>query len=413
MKIVVMGQGYVGLPLAIRATLAQHEVIGFEPDANRCASLLVGESYIEDISNHQLTYALANGYLPSKDEKDLKDFDVAIITVPTPLDKGTPDLSYVKSAATQIALYLQPGALVVLESTTHPGTTRNMVLPILETASELDAGHDFHLGFSPERIDPGNSTWHFQNTPKIVSGLTEACRVQTELFYTTVCDTVVSADSLEAAELAKVAENTYRQINIAYANELGRHAHTLGVDVHHVLDLCATKPFGYTKFVPGPGVGGHCIPVDPVYLTHHMRTEYGTPFRMVELAQEINDGQPGYVARRLQNGLNHRGQALNGATILALGQGYKPDTADMRESPAVEVVETLRQAGAHVTTVDPFYEEETETNLKRIPADISDYDAVVLLTDHTAFDLQRVETYSNYVLDTRGVMTAAPHIERL
>lgn len=418
MKIVLMGQGYVGLPLGLAAAEAGHEVVGYEPDQRRCVLLQEGVSYIADVDNARLLRALErHKYQPTSNEEHLKDFDVAVITVPTPLEKGAPDLSYIEAATTQLAMFLTPGATVILESTTYPGTTRNVVIPILENASDLTAGVDFHVGFSPERIDPGNQQWTLHNTPKIVSGLTGTCLGKVAAFYSGIVREVVGAETLEEAELAKVFENTYRQVNIALVNELQRMAHTLGVDVYRTLDLCATKPFGFTKFVPGPGVGGHCLPCDPVYLTHHLHSEHGQRFQLVELAQDINEGQPGYVARRLQDGLNHRGIPLKGAQILALGQGYKPDTADMRESPAVEVVELLRQSDAKVTVVDPYFPEEDIDQLKAIPADstglLPDYDAVVLLTPHTAFDLQHVAAYANYVLDTRGVMPTAPHIERL
>lgn len=418
-KIVVMGQGYVGLPLAMAVAERGHdEVIGYEPDQRRCTLLNEGVSYVEDVPSEKLRYFTEERprYRATCNEEDLKDFDVAVITVPTPLRKGIPDLSYVEKATTQLAMHLTPGATVILESTTFPGTTRRVVVSILENATELTAGKDFHVGFSPERIDPGNKEWTFYTTPKIVSGLTPLCLNKVAHFYHGICREVVPAGSLEEAELAKAFENTYRQVNIALVNELQRHAHTLGVDVYSVLNLSASKPFGFTKFTPGPGVGGHCIPCDPVYLSHHLR-ERGTRFQLIELAQDINDGQPGYVVRRLQDGLNHRGIPLNGAQILALGQAYKPDTADMRESPAVKVVDLLRQTGAKVTVVDPYFAEEDIDQLKNIPADstglLPDYDAVVLLTPHTAFDLQHVATYANYVLDTRGVMPTASHIERL
>ena len=419
MKIVIMGQGYVGLPLAIAAAKAGYQVIGYEPDQRRCSHLQQGHSYVEDISNEQLVPLLDNGtYKPTDNPDELKDFDIAIITVPTPLKKGRPDLSYVEAATTQLALHLREGALVVLESTTYPGTTRKVVVPILESASDMKAGEHFHVGYSPERIDPGNPTWTLANTPKIISGLTATCLVLVNDLYRRICDTVVPAGSLEEAELAKVNENTQRMVNIALANELLRHAHTLNVDVHEVIRLSATKPFGYTPYLPGPGVGGHCLPVDATYLASHLHDEFGTRFRLIELAQEINDAQPGYVARRLQEALDQRyGLALGRAHILALGQAYKPDTADMRESPAVEVVEVLRQAGARVTVVDPHFAEEDIDQLREIPGpdrlDIGVYDAVVLLTPHTEFDLQYVATYATYVLDTRGVMDVAPHIERL
>lgn len=421
-----MGQGYVGLPLAMAAVKAGHEVIGYEPNKERCDMLAEGKSYIEDVPDLQLMEALAglSGlYRPTCDEQRLTGFDVAVITVPTPLRKGEPDLSYVKAAATTLGLHLKRGATVILESTTYPGTTREVVVPLLEIPSELTAGEDFHVGFSPERIDPGNKTWRFDNTPKIVSGLTFECTRRVKDFYAQMT-VAVEAASLEEAELAKVFENTYRQVNIALVNELQRHARLLGADVHNVLDLCATKPFGFTKFTPGPGVGGHCIPCDPVYLTHHLRTEHGTSFRLVELAQEINDAQPSYVVQRLQDALNERGLPLKDARIIALGQAYKPGTGDMRESPAVQVVELLRAKGADVETVDPHYGSDvptgayTEINYNAEAQDwnrphLVEYDAAVLLTPHAEFDLAKIADSGVFVLDTCGKMSHGDNIERL
>ncbi|WP_019059991.1 nucleotide sugar dehydrogenase [Streptomyces prunicolor] len=420
MKLVVMGQGYVGLPLAMAAVEAGHQVVGFEPDQHRYERLHFGSSYVEDVSDDTLAAALESGrYQPTRSETRIEDFDVAVIAVPTPLKDRQPDLSYVREAAEVLGARLKADATVILESTTHPGTTRDVLVPILEEATGWKAGEDFHVGFSPERIDPGNEEWRFTNTPKIVSGLTAGCLDQVDKFYTGITQNIVVAGSLEEAELAKVFENTFRHVNIALVNELSRMAHTLGVDVWRTLGLAGTKPFGFMQFVPGPGVGGHCLPVDPVYLAHHLRTAHGQPFRLVELAQDINESQPEYVARRLQDALNVRGQALKGARILALGQAYKADTADMRQSPAAEVVELLREAGAYVVAVDPFFPKEDLDVLCEIPLAVASglncghFDAVVLLTAHSAFDLQRVADQANFVLDTRGVMPVASHIERL
>ncbi|MFB8273538.1 nucleotide sugar dehydrogenase [Streptomyces sp. NPDC055955] len=419
MHICVLGQGYVGLPLALQAAEAGYTVTGYEPDQNRCERLASGSSYIEDIDSTRLQDVLQSGfYTPTSDPKDLKGFDVAVITVPTPLTDRAPDLSCVREAGRTLARWLEPGATVVLESTTHPGTTRDVLVPLLEEGSGLIAGRDFHVGFSPERIDPGNTLWRLENTPKIVAGLTQACLRRVKAFYDSVTDVTVPASGLEEAELAKVFENTYRHVNIALVNELSRMAHTLGVDVWHTLELAATKPFGFTKFLPGPGVGGHCLPIDPVYLSHHVKTQHGQTFRLVELAQDINESQPDYVVRRLQDALNRRFcRSVHGARILALGAAYKPGTSDARQSPAIQVIDRLRAMGADVTVVDPYL---TEGGLRDIPfasagngTSVADFDAVLLLTPHGEFDLTQLAAEAAYVLDTRGAMTRAQHIERL
>ncbi|MEW2808680.1 nucleotide sugar dehydrogenase [Streptomyces massasporeus] len=421
MHICVLGQGYVGLPLAVRAAEAGHAVTGYEPDRARCEALAAGSSYVEDIGDGRLRAVLdSDAYYATSDPQDLKGFDIAVITVPTPLTDRAPDLSCVRDAGRVLAEWIEPGATVVLESTTHPGTTRDVLVPLLEEGSGLVAGRDFHVGFSPERIDPGNPDWRLENTPKIVAGLTEGCLERVKGFYDTVTEVTVPASGLEEAELAKVFENTYRHVNIALVNELSRMAHTLGVDVWHTLELAATKPFGFTRFLPGPGVGGHCLPIDPVYLSHHVKARHGQTFRLIELAQDINESQPDYVVRRLQDALSRRfRRSVHGARILALGAAYKPGTSDARQSPAVEVTDRLRQMGADVTVVDPYLP-VAGGGCREIPfgatdADVTvgDFDAVVLLTPHGEFDLDRLAAEASYVLDTRGVMTAASHIERL
>ncbi len=417
MKIVVMGQGYVGLPLAMAAAQAGHEVVGFEPDPVRLSQLRLTSSYVEDVDSSWLRVQTEIGqYTATDDPQQLKGFDVAVITVPTPLKDGVPDLTYVNMAAYTVGEFISPGSTVVLESTTYPGTTRDRFIPMLQARTYgLQPGRDYHVGFSPERIDPGNRTWTFANTPKIISGLTPDCLQKIEQFYRSITQNVVLANSLECAELAKCFENTFRQVNIALVNELGRMANLLGADVWHTLDLCASKPFGFMKFTPGPGVGGHCLPVDPMYLAHQTKAAHGETFRLIELAQDINTGQPAYVVSRLQDALNDRqGRALRQSRILALGASYKPDTADRRESPAVEVVELLRKRGAHVDVVDPYFD-TTGMDLyeyTEIP-NPGYYNAVVLLTEHTAFDLPRVANEAVFVLDTRGVIAPGDNIERL
>jgi UDP-N-acetyl-D-glucosamine dehydrogenase len=416
MNITVLGQGYVGLPLAMRAAEAGHRVTGFEPDISRSARLAAGDSYIEDIPSGRLRAAVASGNYRATHEPDgLKGFDIAVITVPTPLTNRAPDLSCVKEAAAALAPHVEPGTTVVLESTTYPGTTRDILVPLLEAGSGLVAGRDFHVGFSPERIDPGNAVWRFENTPKVVSGLTPGCLARVREFYDSLVETTVAARGLEEAELAKVFENTFRHVNIALVNELGKLGHLLGIDVGDALDCAATKPFGFMRFTPGPGVGGHCLPIDPVYLSHHVRQHLGETFRFVELAQEVNERQPAYVVERLQNALNRAGKPLKGARVLALGLAYKPGTADMRESPARSVVELLTAKGAHCTVVDPHIAADPGLSYRTevTPEELVLADAVLVLTDHTEFDFDEVWEYSSYVLDTRRAVAAGAHVEQL
>ncbi|MFG2134573.1 nucleotide sugar dehydrogenase [Streptomyces sp. NPDC048751] len=416
MHVSVLGQGYVGLPLALRAAEAGHSVTGYEPDQKRCESLAAGSSYIEDISSARLEQALrAGSYQPSSDPDDLKGFDLAVITVPTPLTDRVPDLSFVRDAGRVLAERLEPGATVVLESTTHPGTTRDVLIPLLEEGSGLKAGRDFHVGFSPERIDPGNAAWKLENTPKIVAGLTGTCLERVKAFYDSLVEVTVPASGLEEAELAKVFENTFRHVNIALVNELAKLGHLLNIDVGNALDCAATKPFGFMRFTPGPGVGGHCLPIDPVYLSHHVRQHLGETFRFVELAQEVNERQPAYVVERLQSSLNKRSKCLKDARIIVLGLAYKPGTADTRESPARQVVELLARKDAACTIVDPHVTGEVGMrHLTEVtPDELAAADAVLVLTDHPEFDFDRVRAHANFVLDTRRAVAAAPHVEYL
>ncbi|MGW6457533.1 nucleotide sugar dehydrogenase [Streptomyces sp. NPDC055078] len=416
MNITVLGQGYVGLPLAMRAAEAGHHVTGYEPDPSRFSHLSAGKSYVEDIPSTRLRDALAAcTYRVRQDSPGLKGFDVAVITVPTPLTNRAPDLTCVRDAARTLARYVEPGSTVILESTTYPGTTRDVLVPLLEEGSGLTAGVDFHVGFSPERIDPGNTTWRFENTPKIVSGLTAGCLTRVKAFYDTLVEETVPARGLEEAELSKVFENTFRHVNIALVNELGKLGHLLGIDVGDALDCAATKPFGFMRFTPGPGVGGHCLPIDPVYLSHHVRQQLGETFRFVELAQEVNERQPAYVVDRLQSALNRSGKCLKGARLLALGLTYKAGTSDTRESPARSVVELLTAKGAHCTVVDPHVAGHPGVqHLKTATAlDLATADAVLVLTDHPEFDFEAVHENASYVLDTRRVVPAGAHVEQL
>jgi UDP-N-acetyl-D-glucosamine dehydrogenase len=407
MRVVIAGQGYVGLPLAVRAAEVGHEVVGYDVDTARIGRLTRGESYVEDIPAERLRAVLADrSYRPSTDPADCAGFDVALITVPTPLRDGVPDLSYVEACAGLLAGHLRPGATVVLESTTYPGTTEEVVRPILERVSGLSAGSDFALGFSPERIDPGNPSWNVINTPKIVSGVDETSLKRVKEFYDTVVDTTVTVDSPREAELAKLIENTFRHVNIALVNEIAMISNDLGINVWQAIDAASTKPFGFMRFTPGPGVGGHCLPIDPSYLSWRVQRALGQSFRFVDLANDINNHMPDYVVRRLIDALNRRQRSVSGSRILLLGLAYKKNTGDARESPAVRVVQLLRQMGAEVRVADPHVVEAVHgapdlTMVTVTAEELRSADAVVLLADHDEFDYDLIASEARYLLDTR------------
>jgi UDP-N-acetyl-D-glucosamine dehydrogenase len=407
MRVVVVGQGYVGLPLAVRAAEVGHEVIGYDVDAGRIKRLASGESYVEDVAAERLRAVLASGaYRASEAARDCGGFDVAVVTVPTPLREGVPDLSYIEESARTLSRYLRPGATVVLESTTYPGTTQDLFGPLLEDGSGLTAGRDFHLGYSPERIDPGNAVWGFQQTPKVVSGVDAASLEVVRSFYGQLVDTVVPVSSPKEAELAKLLENTFRHVNIALVNEIAMFARHLEIDVWQAIDAAATKPFGFMRFTPGPGVGGHCLPIDPSYLSWRVQRELGQNFRFVELANDINNHMPEYVTRRLIEAFNERRRSVNGSRILLLGLAYKKNTGDARESPALRVAQLLLDLGAEVHAADPHVVEppEVDARLARVELtaeELAAADAVVLLADHDSFDYDLVRAHASYVLDCR------------
>lgn len=415
-KLAVLGQGYVGLPIAMRAVEQGYDVVGLDVDEVRIRALADGTSFVEDVSRDTVSGALATGrYLPTTDAEHIRDFDFAIITVPTPLKESVPDLSYIERAAETLAARLRPGATVVLESTTYPGTTQELLVPILESGSGLIAGADFHVGYSPERIDPGNKTHTFVSTPKVVAGIDQASAAAVQDLYDSLVDRTVRVSTPKEAELTKLIENTFRHVNIALVNELAVFAESLGVDIWEAIDAASTKPFGFMKFTPGPGVGGHCLPVDPSYLSWQVRRELGQSFRFVELANDINDHMPDYVVRRVMSGLNARRRSLNGSRVLVLGLSYKKNTGDPRESPAVRVAQLLLAEGAEVHAVEPFVEAH------RLPREISrveltaeevrEADAILVLTDHDVFDYSLLESADAYVLDTRNRL--AGKVERL
>jgi UDP-N-acetyl-D-glucosamine dehydrogenase len=417
-RLVLMGQGYVGLPVAMRAVASGYSVVGFDVDEGRVKRLNVGESYVEDVPDAVLQDALTTGrYRATTAERDCAGFDVAVITVPTPLRDGIPDLSYIEASARTLGRFLRPGATVVLESTTYPGTTEELVKPMLEEMSGLLAGPDFHLGYSPERIDPGNPKWGFVNTPKVVSGIDAESLAAVNGFYSSLVDRTVPVVGTKEAELTKLLENTFRHVNVALVNELAMFAGDLGIDVWAAIDAASTKPFGYMRFTPGPGVGGHCLPIDPSYLSWRVRRSLGHTFRFVELANDVNDHMPDYVVRRLTYGLNRRRKPLNGSRIVLLGLAYKRNTSDFRESPSLVVAERLVAFGAEVRAVD------THVAMGVLPCgvdlvsltaeELRAADAVVMLTDHDDFDLDFVVAHAPYVFDTRRVVPAADHVEYL
>ncbi|WP_420111372.1 nucleotide sugar dehydrogenase [Pseudactinotalea sp.] len=410
--VVVLGLGYVGLPLAQEAVRAGLSVIGFDVNEGVIEGLNAGRSHVDDLADADIASMVASGFRATSDETEIAQARAAVVCVPTPLSEdGGPDLGAVMSATRTIARNLQPGMLVVLESTTYPGTTDEVVRPILEEGG-LSAGTDFALAFSPERIDPGNPTYGMKNTPKVVGGLTPGCTERAVQFYGHFVDTVVPAKGTREAETAKLLENTYRHINIALVNEMARFCHELDIDLWNVIEMAKTKPFGFQAFYPGPGVGGHCIPIDPNYLSYNVRARLGYPFRFVELAQEINATMPAYVARRAQDILNEDALALRGATVLLLGVTYKPDIADQRESPAVPLAKQLRQMGADVQFHDPNVEtwKVGDDELQRVAdldAALADADLAILVQNHKSYDTEKLVAGAARFFDTKGVTTDA------
>ncbi len=411
----VVGLGYVGLPLAVEVAQAGLTAVGYDVNGPVVDGINRGESHIGDVASETLAPLVASGRLrATTDVSALADCDVISICVPTPLNKiKDPDLSFVLGATGDLVKHLRPGQLVVLESTTYPGTTEEVLLPLLEE-SGLTVGQDLFVCFSPERVDPGNATWHTKNTPKVIGGVTPACAEAGVAAYAKVFDVLVPVTSARAAELVKVYENTFRMINIALANELAQACDRLDLDVWEVIDAAATKPFGFMKFTPGPGLGGHCIPLDPHYLAWKMRTlEYKT--RMIDQASEINAEMPAFVVQKVSDALNEDAKAVRGSRVLVLGIAYKKDIDDLRESPALEILRLLQEKGAEVVYHDPFcptIADDGHTALVNLPMhsvpftaeELAAADAVVVVTDHTSVDYEAVRTHAGVVVDTRGVM---------
>ncbi len=416
-KAVVIGQGYVGLPVAMRAVAAGYDVVGFEVDPHKVTRLNAGHSHVEDIADSQLAEAIATGrYHASGDPADLAGFDIAVISVPTPMGEGVPDLSYIESAAATLAPHVRPGSTVILESTTYPGTTEELAAPILEAGSGLKAGPDFHLGYSPERIDPGNPTWRLENTPKVVSGIDADSLAKVQGFFDRVVERTVPVSGTREAELTKLLENTFRHVNIALVNELAMFARDLGIDVWEAIDAASTKPFGYMRFTPGPGVGGHCLPIDPSYLSWQVERTLGQTFRFVELANDVNSHMPDYVVRRVQALLNDMERSVRGTNILLYGLAYKANTGDARETPSVPIAQQLVGLGANVSAADPHVaDHQFPHGVTRAAGDAADAaaaDLIVYLVDHSLFDHSTIVASGTPILDCRRALEG-PTVQRL
>jgi len=415
MKVGLVGLGYVGLPLAIAFAEAGCEVVGVDTDPRRLERLRRSESDIEDVPSEQLR-AVADRFTASDDYRNLSRCEAVIICVPTPLaNHREPDLSYLVDAATQLSRVLHEGRLVVLESTTYPGTTRERLLPILEE-SGLAAGREFNLAYSPERIDPGRTDHTVKNTPKVVGGLTDECRRRAAELYGLICDDVVEVSSPEAAELTKLLENIFRSVNIALVNELAQLCDRMGIDVWEVVDAAGTKPFGFMRFDPGPGMGGHCLPIDPFYLAFKAR-EHDFYTEFVELAGKLNQAQPHFCVEKIERLLNDAEKPVRGSRVLLLGVAYKGGVGDLREAPALKIIRLLSDLGADIAYHDPHVPELPELGLKSVDldAELGEADIVCIITAHPEVDHERVVREARLVLDFRGVTRGmtAPNLVRL
>ncbi|MFL2671322.1 MAG: nucleotide sugar dehydrogenase [Candidatus Actinomarina sp.] len=414
-NVAVIGLGYVGLPLAIEAANNKLKVAGYDINESLVGNLNKSLSHVEDISDKDLEDAFSNQLLITSDPEILGDSEYIVISVPTPLTDYQPDLSYVEAATKSIAENLKKDQIIILESTTYPGTTLEIVKPILEKNTSLVAGEDFLLGYSPERIDPGNKEWTFKNTPKIVSGINKKSLKKISEFYNSIIDEVVEVSGTREAEMVKLIENTYRQVNIAMVNELAILSNMLDIDIWEVVDAAKTKPFGFQSFRPGPGVGGHCIPIDPKYLSFKTR-QIGQPVRFVELAQEINNSMPNYVISRISELMNKKEILLKNSKILVLGVAYKKDIGDTRESPAIDIIESLLDKSVEVSFYDPFVDElivNKESILKDENLEnLSNYDLVIIHTPHTSFNNIDFENIKSLIFDTTGSFTI-PNAERI
>ena len=407
----ILGLGYVGLPLAAAFGEAGFQVIGIDPDQRKVDRLNLGESYVQDVSGEQVSRLIKQGkFTATTDFSPLKKCDAVSICVPTPLRKtGDPDMSYIVNATEELAKFVHPGMIIVLESTTYPGTTREVLLPKLGKGEEFKVGRDFFLAFSPERVDPGRKDWTTLNTPKVIGGITEECSEVAAAWYSQALKTVVPVSSAETAELSKLLENTYRMINIGMVNELAIMCERLGVDVWEVIDAAASKPFGFMKFTPGPGLGGHCIPIDPLYLSWKMKAfQYSA--RFIELAADINTNMPRYVVSRVSDAFNDREMTLKGSKCLVLGAAYKPDIDDIRESPALDVIGLLQKKGAQVQYHDPYIPHlitHDNIEMQSVP-DVMEAvvhsDCVIIITNHSSYDYEAILKEAKFIFDSRNAL---------
>jgi len=410
LQVAILGLGYVGLPLAVVFAEAGFKVTGIDPDERKVQTVLRGESHIQDVPGETVQRLVKAGRLSAtSDFSVLKGIDAVSICVPTPLRKtGDPDLSFILAATDDLAKYMHPGMVVVLESTTYPGTTREIMLPKIGIEKGLKVGEDFYLAFSPERVDPGRKDWTTLNTPKVIGGITPTCTEIASAWYDQAIETVVPVSSTEVAEMAKLLENTFRMINIGLVNEMAIMCGRLGVDVWEVIDAAATKPFGFMKFTPGPGLGGHCIPIDPLYLSWKLRGLQYTA-RFIELASEINTGMPRYVVTKVQDALNEHSKSIKGSRILVLGVAYKPDIDDLRESPALDVIGLLEQKGALVSYHDPHvpriqHDGRAHDSIPDLMPAVKTADCVVIVTNHSSYDYEAIFNASSLIVDTRNAL---------
>lgn len=414
--VAVIGQGYVGLPVAVCAAEAGWSVVGVDLDARKVEMLSRGASPVEDISDERLAAVRSAGrYEATSDYAATEGFDVAVISVPTPLNDTHPDLSFIERAAESLAPYVTEGSTVILESTTYPGTTEELLIPLLEAGSNLRAGEHFSVGYSPERIDPGNTRYGLKETPKIVSGIDEQSLQRVQSFFDSFIERTVPVSGTREAETAKLLENTFRHVNIALVNELAQFAGQLGINVWEAIDAAGTKPFGFMRFTPGPGVGGHCLPIDPSYLSWHVESQLGHPFRFVDLANDVNNHMPDYVVQRVTDILNDHRKPVNGSRVMLAGVAYKPNTGDVREAPSLRIIELLQARGAEVVAADPFVPEFLwPKGVEKVElSDAAEADIVVVVNDHEGFDLQALANVGTPVFDTRNVVPASDNVVRL